>query len=332
MQEKISQNTHFNELDIMKGIGIWLVVIGHLKPVSYTETLIYSVHMFLFFFCSGFLGNRYKERSFGIMLWGNMKRLLFPYLVWGILSQGLELCLGYQTWEQAVKRFFFVGKWVGWNAPLWFLIVLFWIEIIGYVAVRANIFVKFALMVVSAVAWYLISVNKVVLWFGLGIVPIGLFFWLLGLVVSEVYQKILFDNWKRYILLASLFVIWILLGVVFNKGISVYHNIYSNYPFTLIAGCAGTVFLLLFSREILRERHISSFIQVYGRNTFFILCSHHFFLRLLKHYSVLWWGRNLWYEKGTIKALLIGTALMLLYLLILYLIRPLKKGFVRYLV
>lgn len=44
MQEKISQNTHFNELDIMKGIGIWLVVIGHLKPVSYTETLIYSVH------------------------------------------------------------------------------------------------------------------------------------------------------------------------------------------------------------------------------------------------------------------------------------------------
>ena len=54
MQEKISQNTHFNELDIMKGIGIWLVVIGHLKPVSYTETLIYSVHMFLFFSVQGF--------------------------------------------------------------------------------------------------------------------------------------------------------------------------------------------------------------------------------------------------------------------------------------
>ncbi len=332
MQKVITKNTRYEELDIMKGIGIWMVVIGHLKPVSYTETLIYSVHMFLFFFCSGFLGERYRERSFGTAVLGNVKRLLFPYLVWGILSQGLELCLGAQTWDQALRRFFFIGKWVGWNAPLWFLIVLFWIELVGYFAVKTRIPVKLGLMAVSAGAWYFLSVKDTVLWFGLRLLPIGLFFWLFGLVVRELDQKYLRDKRWRYILLAAFFVIWILFGVVFNTTISVYHNLYSNYPFTLIAGCAGILFLLLFSREILREKHISSFIRVYGRNTLFILCSHHFFLRLLKHFSLLWWGRNLWYEKGTGKALLVGTAMMLVYLLVIYLIRPLKKGMMKYLI
>ena len=38
------------DIDILKGIGIILVVLGHVKPEMYVEKWIYSFHMFLFFF------------------------------------------------------------------------------------------------------------------------------------------------------------------------------------------------------------------------------------------------------------------------------------------
>jgi len=332
---------HFNELDIMKGIGIWAVVIGHLQPDKPAVTVIYSVHMFLFFFCSGFLGERYKDRHYGEVLWGNVKRLLFPYAIWGIISQAYELILGYQTFDQAVKRFFFIGKWVGWNAPLWFFIVLFWVEIIGYLAVRLPILVKVVLMGISAWAWYYISTQGYALWFGLRIVPIGLFFWLLGLVIRELYEKPSFKKmlskwWQLLIALIPLLAAWILLGVVYNDTISVYHVTYSNYPFTLIAGMAGTVFLLLFCRLIDMTKVVNligKFFAVYGKNSLFILCSHHFFLRGLQHFSKLYMGKNLWLTVDTWKAFRIGTELMLLYFVLILLLRPLKKkGFMKYLI
>ena len=316
----------------MKGIGIWMVVIGHLKPVSYTERVIYSVHMFLFFFCSGFLGARYRERSFWSMLLGNVKRLLFPYLVWGILSQGYELLAGGQTFDQAVNRFFFIGKWVGWNAPLWFLVVLFWVELVGYWAARGNTAVRIGMMGASLAGWYLLSGMKTVLWFGIRIVPVGLFFWIFGLVIRDLYPKLLGAGVWKYAVAAALFATWLLLGVIFNSTISVYHDLYTNIWFTAAAGCAGTVLLLLLSRGLSGVPFLGNFLSVYGQNSLFILCSHHFLLKLLMHLSVTYMGENLWYQKGSMKAILIGTGMMLLYYLLIRLIRPLKRGAFSYLI
>lgn len=44
---------YYYHIDVLKGIGIILVVLGHLNPGIYLETWIYSFHMFLFFFLSG---------------------------------------------------------------------------------------------------------------------------------------------------------------------------------------------------------------------------------------------------------------------------------------
>lgn len=45
------------EIDVLKGIGIILIVMGHLEPGTYLMRWLYSFHLFLFFSCSGFLGN-----------------------------------------------------------------------------------------------------------------------------------------------------------------------------------------------------------------------------------------------------------------------------------
>ena len=50
-------------IDFLKGIGIILVVIGHVSQNERINDFIYSFHMPLFFFISGFLFN-YKKENF----------------------------------------------------------------------------------------------------------------------------------------------------------------------------------------------------------------------------------------------------------------------------
>ena len=79
----------YNELDLMKGIGIILVYLGHsfnlkglenLSLFSYIHSTIYSFHMPLFFLISGFLLSNVKIISGGWTYYHNkIKRLLIPY-------------------------------------------------------------------------------------------------------------------------------------------------------------------------------------------------------------------------------------------------------------
>ncbi|MGE5598368.1 MAG: acyltransferase family protein [Bacteroidota bacterium] len=68
-------------LDLMKGVGILLVVWGHtMEPRS---AYIYSFHMPLFFFVSGCL---YRERPAGEFFPGKVRRLYLPYALFTVLS------------------------------------------------------------------------------------------------------------------------------------------------------------------------------------------------------------------------------------------------------
>lgn len=63
-------------IDIMKGIGIILVIIGHM---AIWNIFIFSFHMPLFFFLSGML---YKKRGYKELFSYISRRLLIPYLFW----------------------------------------------------------------------------------------------------------------------------------------------------------------------------------------------------------------------------------------------------------
>jgi fucose 4-O-acetylase-like acetyltransferase len=70
-------------IDIMKGIGIISVVLGHcgLLPPKIIH-FIYSFHMPLFFIIAGYF---YKERGVVASLQKDAKRLLFPYVVFATI-------------------------------------------------------------------------------------------------------------------------------------------------------------------------------------------------------------------------------------------------------
>ena len=87
--------------DYAKGIGILLVVVGHvlrglvnssiLSGSGFEEFLdrwIYSFHMPLFFFISGIFADHSARRAMGAYMVDKVKVVFYPYLVWGLL-QGL---------------------------------------------------------------------------------------------------------------------------------------------------------------------------------------------------------------------------------------------------
>lgn len=82
---------YYNELTLLKGIGIILVILGHSFSFTgfdllsnnfnkYIHNIIYSFHMPLFFFISGLLSYSLKKYSIKVFYLSKIKRLLVPYI------------------------------------------------------------------------------------------------------------------------------------------------------------------------------------------------------------------------------------------------------------
>ena len=91
-EEKTVVNTRVKEIDIMRGLAIFLVVLGHaiivypinLHEITWCKTLhdlIYSFHMELFFVISGWCfkynGNRFSLKTLSV-LFSNLATIVLP--------------------------------------------------------------------------------------------------------------------------------------------------------------------------------------------------------------------------------------------------------------
>ena len=116
------RNSH---VDIIRGIAILLVVLGHTmtgctlnSQDSFLFNIVWSLQMPLFILISGYVTRYSKKISSGGMLWSYVKRrtmaYLLPWTVWTFLVRGILL--------GRVEYFNF--KTVFWNMDLvyWFLI------------------------------------------------------------------------------------------------------------------------------------------------------------------------------------------------------------------
>lgn len=142
-------------IDACKGIGIFLVIIGHTTLVNAPRLHIYSFHMPLFFFLSGFLFS--SKGNFKEFLLIKVRSLLVPYFAFAIISlflfshyleQPIELNHFLKSTLESKRNFIY------YNDPLWFLTSLFLIEILFYFIVK---FVrnKFAMLLVVFVVGFL---------------------------------------------------------------------------------------------------------------------------------------------------------------------------------
>jgi polysaccharide biosynthesis protein PslL len=125
-------------IDIARGIGILLVVMGHndfavVSPFAYK--VIYSFHMPLFFFLSGYFINPTVE--FWTFFKKRFNSLLKPYFFTIFLIYIVSLSFGKMGFQTAiaritVKSLYGTGYYIDW-VQLWFLPHLFVVSLYAFV-------------------------------------------------------------------------------------------------------------------------------------------------------------------------------------------------------
>ena len=141
-----------SSFDIMKGIAILLVVLGHSVPdqasvngiASYPlylmRTIIYSFHMPVFFFVSCYFMHIPLKEGFQKFVKDKSIRLMVPYFTIGLLYFPFKLALSKFASQQIDPQNIwkiFIG--INPDGELWFLYCLFFISIlIGLLVKRVN--------------------------------------------------------------------------------------------------------------------------------------------------------------------------------------------------
>lgn len=111
--------------DVMKGIGIFLMVTGHtLGPESPVHCYIYAFHMPLFFLVSGYFT---KEKDTFKNIISLFNRLIKPFLLIAIIVVSTKTIHDYVLSHSFKIDFDIIGHGIG---PGWFLLALFWGKII----------------------------------------------------------------------------------------------------------------------------------------------------------------------------------------------------------
>lgn len=145
------QKARVDIYDIVKGIGILLVVSAHIFENSFYYTIVYAFHMPLFLIVSGMLIDLTKssQKPFRKLLSSKFKSLMIPYIVTELICIPLFYFRGgYQvsdiTWILIDSVFLYESR----GSATWFLLSLFITEIIYYVLLKC-IRNKYAVIAIS---------------------------------------------------------------------------------------------------------------------------------------------------------------------------------------
>ena len=155
-------------VDIMKGIAILLVVLGHILGAFYTNRkivlpldyrllyiTIYSFHMPVFFVIAGLFADRWTERSFKTAVAEKIKRLAIPYLFFGFLLAIVKEYGGRYANTPGGLKAFMNALIVPYNL-FWFLYILFFFFVVYYIFVHFKIVhnSKFCFWILSLILFF----------------------------------------------------------------------------------------------------------------------------------------------------------------------------------
>lgn len=290
----------FDYVDIAKGIGIMLVVMGHIE-FDYVP-FCGSVHIPLFFILSGYLYDIDKapDRTYGELAGRRVKRLLAPYFIYNtvlyikyllklILSHtftvrlALHGALGFVYssalfYKNVPSEENFEGFVFG-NSPLWFLTamavssVIFYF-IVYYVLKRRFDWKRIVLssVVLCVFSFVLCRFLPVYLPWSAEAALLGTVFMLMGMCLRK-YQMPETTK-KMYLLPAVCIVLFALLHNIngaANLAVQDYGRFMTIY---LLLGLLGTYVVLWISLWLAQIKTINRAVSYLGRNTLIILAFH----------------------------------------------------------
>lgn len=261
-------------IDTAKGIGVLLVVLGHMPSIPEVIRLwIFSFHMPLFFFVSGFCYNDSSTaRPFLTTVIYKTKKMLLPYCIYSaffILFDFLFLGEGLDGVTYSFIRFL---RGQGGFDVLWFFVTLFLVETI-YVALR-KICRQYttSVIILLAVVGLICAQIRIGLIYKLPTVFVALLIYDVGARIRTSSLKLPNEVPQQIIAFIVAGVINVLCSVVCIKvsGVVVDMNTYRYAlpPLSLVAAFSGIVCVLIFSQWIDNIR-LTRILTYIGENSIF---------------------------------------------------------------
>ena len=282
-------------LDIARGIGILLVVLGHndFEAISeFVHQVIYSFHIPLFFFLSGYFINTaipffdFFKKRFNSLL----KPFFFTLFLIYFTSISFEK-MGFSTAiTRIVKSLYGTGHYIDW-VQLWFLPELFVVSLYAFFFIRLvsrlnNRWITWGILLVTLAASlpflktfypFTLSVfgkqyELYGLPFGLDLVFLSGFFFVLGNEIRQVTSEKTFDN--LFVLIGTGLGL-LVLNYLFSYEIDFNIRQYESFPVNTIEAILGILFILALSRQIeVHTTRLASVFKYLGNISLIILLFH----------------------------------------------------------
>ena len=358
---KVNRNT---EMDIAKGIGIMLMVIGHIG-VRYSS-LIYLFHMPLFFIISGYFYNSYYDKRPIEFLKRKLKTLYIPYIKINIIFCVLhnffiryylyitdkEIILlnnndiinnVYMTKYSLNDLIFNIIRTILFmsneqlSSATWFLRVLFinsiLFSIIGYYCLKIPYKNKNILKLIICLTLFIIGFIFQVNEFNPIQIPVSfstLILFYIGYIIKE-------KQWIKFLINKYNIIIYIIVLLIMNKigSVSLEVNKYTNPIFLLITSLSGFIIIMNIAKYISKVQKLMIIITYMGKNTIPILGFHFLAFKIITLVQIIILRKPLYYLAAypvldsngawAILYLIVGVSLPLLFNYICIKIKKLYK-------
>lgn len=268
-------------LDIAKGIGIILVVLGHVFMQNPLVIWIYSFHIPLFFFLSGYLFYFNKEKRLSRFLYKKTRTILIPYFVYAIVFYLYWLLAERHLREQSedvlkplIGIFYGIGKepWLTFDDALWFLTCLFVVELAFFLLMRAvkNVKALSVVLLFSSVVGYVIGKYQTVdLPWGVNIAFTSIVFYGAGYILHHLEVTRHYRYRLQWLYLPPLIVLYAVCTYL-NGRVDLNTLVLNKYWLFYGAAFGGLLSIYFLSRLIGQYRGL----RFLGTSTLVIMCAH----------------------------------------------------------
>lgn len=266
-------------IDTAKGLGIFLVVLGHNSIPAAIFGYIFSFHMPLFFFISGFLFK--KDLNFSNFAAKKFKTLILPYLTLGlgVYLYWLVIYQKFSPFDLSLLKplgdlAFASTKLESIFTPLWFLPGLFVAELIFFAVIKKfpKQYLLISLILSLIGYWNSFQYFKNLPW-SITASLVALVFMAGGYFLKDRYSELL-GNIKLKKTSFLLLIPLITLSFSFfylNGTIDMLNSHYQNYLFFLLSALGGIGMIMVVSWRV---KKVAKPINFLGRNSLIILAFH----------------------------------------------------------
>lgn len=286
-------------IDYAKVIGIFLVVFGHTAIPAYLYNAIFSFHMPLFFFISGYLFSFKKYDSYKHFLGKKTKQIAVPYFYFNIITYIFWFFVGRKFGNDSTRDIPFykpligilygngTGDFLVHNIASWFLACLFIVENLFFLLFKSiGKSKKFLLLIIFVFIGYLDYTYDSVRWpWSFNVALAALVFYASGNLFKRKINLFLQTRIIFLILLILLIFPVYTFFFTINGGVNLNLNYYHNYWYFWPEAFSGILIVIIISRLLEFYLGKTSFIEYISKNTIIILTFQFIAMSVIKAFT-----------------------------------------------